>query len=134
MEDKKLLGEIVFIDNEFSYIVETDTMENALYKKLINGNYICDICQCSSKRIKYYATLRISTAIVKCVICSKSFKYKHLLKIHQLVHQEMDANSLHSCSKCGYHSKWKSNLKTHYIRQHNDEYKFFCEYCDNASR
>nr|XP_012225228.1 PREDICTED: oocyte zinc finger protein XlCOF6.1-like [Linepithema humile] len=112
---------------------KTCTREDVLYKKLVSGNYICDICQIVFKQkgkiLRHITSKHSFHRPFKCAICSKSFKYKCDLKMHRLVHQEMDSSSLHCCNKCDYRGRTKSNLKAHYIRRHTDEYRFACEHC-----
>lgn len=104
-----------------------------LYKKLINGNYTCDICNSSfeqkSKIMRHITSKHSFHRPFKCSICSKAFKYKCDLKAHKLVHETVHSSLLHRCDKCDYGTKTKNNLKSHYIRKHTDDYKFSCEHC-----
>lgn len=125
--------ENVEVDEKLSSIDEACRKEDVLYKKLANGNYICNICQIvferKSKILRHIMSKHSFHRPFRCAICGKSFKYNYNLKMHRLIHQKMDSDSLYGCSKCKYRGRTKSNLKAHYIRRHTDEYKFACEHC-----
>lgn len=124
--NKKLIDEV--INDKFSSINEVDTKEDTLYKKLSNKFYKCSICEIIFKKkieILCHLDNEHNYRPFKCVICSKSFMFESHLKSHGLVHQE-DVNSLYSCSKCDFRSKWKNNFKKHIC---HEECQFICEYC-----
>lgn len=128
--NKKLVDEVI-VNDKFSSIDEADTKEDTLYKKLSNKFYKCSICEIIVKRkieILCHLDKEHNYRPFKCVICSKSFMLKSQLKNHGFVHQEVDVNSLYSCSKCDFRSKWKKNFKKHIVSC-NEEYQFICEYC-----
>lgn len=132
MEDvvNKQLSEV---DEKLSCINEGRRTEDVLYKKLTNGDYICDICQIvfeqKSKILRHIMSKHSFHRPFRCAVCDKGFKYNYDLKMHRLIHQKVDSNLLHCCSKCNYRGRTKSNLNAHYIRRHTDEYKFACEHC-----
>lgn len=107
--------------------------EDVFYKKLINEDYICNISQIvfeqKSKILRHIMSKHSFHRSFRCAVCGKSFKYKYDLKMHRLIHQKVDSNSLYCCSNCNYRGRTKSNLKAHCIRRHTDEYKFACEHC-----
>ncbi|XP_072744549.1 zinc finger X-chromosomal protein-like [Anoplolepis gracilipes] len=121
------------VDEKLSRTDEMYKKEDVLYKKLTNGDYICDICQLvfeqKSKILRHIMSKHSFHRPFRCGVCGKSFKYKYDLKMHRLIHQKVDSNSLYCCSECNYRGRTKSNLKAHYIRRHTDEYKFACEHC-----
>lgn len=60
----------------------------------------------------------------KCAHCSKVFKHKSNLKIHQIIHTE----SAYTCPYCHKKFARRSNLRQH-IRVHTDERPFECAHC-----
>ncbi|XP_043516194.1 zinc finger protein OZF-like isoform X1 [Frieseomelitta varia] len=112
---------------------ESNDEQEDLYKKLHDGSYTCDICQTTfeqkRKILRHIASKHSFHRPFKCSTCDKTFLYKCDLKAHRSIHQDVDSSLLHCCDKCGYRTKAKSNLKSHYIRRHTDDYKFACEHC-----
>ncbi|CAL7933992.1 unnamed protein product [Xylocopa violacea] len=107
--------------------------EEDLYEELLDGTYACNICQTTfeqkSRILRHIFSKHSSHRPFKCSNCDKTFKFKSEVKIHKLLHQDVDSSLLHCCSKCDYRARTKYNLKSHYIRKHTDDYKFGCEHC-----
>lgn len=60
-----------------------------------------------------------------CNVCSKSFKSKKCLRMHQVVHQN---ERPFSCDSCKWRFKLKSHLNEH-KRLHTGDYRYKCPKC-----
>lgn len=95
-------------------VSSTCRKEDVFYKKLTNADYICDICQIifkqKNKILRYIMSKHSFHRPFRCAVCVKSFEYKYDLKMHWLIHQKVDSNSLYCCSNYNYDRKrviWK---------------------------
>ncbi|OMJ77130.1 hypothetical protein SteCoe_23356 [Stentor coeruleus] len=65
-------------------------------------------------------------SFVSCTVCSKSFKEKHKLKRHMMVHT---GEKPFPCSFCGKSFALEYNLNTH-LRIHTGEKPYKCDFQD----
>ncbi|XP_029161752.1 zinc finger protein 235-like [Nylanderia fulva] len=121
------------VDEKLSLIDKGCRKEDVFYKKLANGNYICNICQTVSERKSHILSHIMGKhsfhRSFRCAVCGKNFKYNYNLNVHRLIHEKMRSDYLYGCSKCNYRGGTKAHLKAHYTRRHTDEYRFVCEHC-----
>ncbi|KAL6447642.1 hypothetical protein ACFW04_000079 [Cataglyphis niger] len=141
------------VDEKLFCINEVHRTEDVLYKKLANGDYICDICQIvfeqKNKILRHIMSKHSFHRPFRCAVCEKSFKYKYDLKMHRLVHQKVNSD-LYCCGKCNYrvhsmcdicgrfymnnYSLYKhrkvAHLNEYKVTILKNEYKFHCNICN----
>ena len=123
-EKRKLKSENVVekspreIDNEWYTFVTNDKPSNKQIEKFVGKS--------KSEVLEEDKTTRICKAkTFQCGECQKSFKKKHHLKTHEMIHTE---ERPYGCKTCGKRFKHHSHLKTH-ERIHSGEVPYECHTC-----
>ena len=78
--------------------------------------YYCDVKYDTSPELTHHIQREHNSAIQKCYVCDKKFKFTSCLKKHLKIH---DANKeTFTCDKCGIKYTSKSSLELHIGRDH----------------